>query len=123
VTYLFENQRICHSVGTVGIVGSKYEHCYFIHFKIFQVMPLIKFAIDKAKAENKTYLVAGNRVRLADVDNDSVAEKLFNAKVPGVSQVKIQAEELAVLPETEAEPILLSAAEPVAVAKPAAAKR
>lgn len=86
-------------------------------------MPLIKFAIDKAKAANSTYLVAGNRVRLADVDNDSIAEKLFNAKVSGVTLVQIEADEPAALPVAEPEPLVLPAAEPVAVAKTTTAKK
>jgi uncharacterized protein YunC (DUF1805 family) len=48
-------------------------------------MPLLKYAIDRNAAKGKYYLVAGNRVHLADVGTDSVAEKLFNAKVKGVS--------------------------------------
>jgi len=86
-------------------------------------MPLIKFAIDKAKAANRTYLVAGNRVRLAEVDNDSVAEKLFNAKVPGVSQVPTAPEVLLVEPVAATEPAALPAPEPVAVTKSATAKK
>jgi hypothetical protein len=74
-------------VGTVGIEGSIFQCQFFISSQNFNVMSLIKFAIDKSIAQNKTYLVGGNRVRLADVDNDSIAEKLFNAKVKGVSQV------------------------------------
>ena len=86
-------------------------------------MPLIKFAIDKATAGNRTYLVAGNRVRLVDVDSDSVAEKLFNAKVPGVSLVPTAPEVLLVEPVAETEPAALPAAEPVAVTKPATARK
>ena len=61
-------------------------------------MALIKFVIDKNFA-NKHYLVAGNRIRLADVDNDAVAEKLFNAKVKGVSLMEV-VQPAAQLPES-----------------------
>lgn len=64
-------------------------------------MALIKFKIDKNIAENKHYLVAGNRVRMADIDSDSVAEKLFNANVKGVSLVEI----VQPIAEVQVEPI------------------
>ena len=86
-------------------------------------MPLIKFSIDKSEAGNSTYLVAGNRVRLADVDNDLVAEKLFNAKVPGVSLVQIPVVEPGDLKVAEPEQFVLPAAEPVAATKSATAKK
>jgi hypothetical protein len=74
---------------------------------------LVKYNIDKNIAANKHYLVAGNRIRLADVDTDAVAEKLFNANVKGVSLAEV------------AQPILEVAVEPVTevVAKPAAPKK
>lgn len=52
-------------------------------------MPLSKFKIDQAIAKNQYYLVGGNRVHLAEVDSDLVAEKLFKAGVAGVSQVEV----------------------------------
>lgn len=52
-------------------------------------MPLTKFKIDKEVANNQYYLVGGNRVHLAEVDSDLVAEKLFKAGIAGVSQIEI----------------------------------
>ena len=48
-------------------------------------MPLTKYKIDKEKTKGQYFLVGGNRVHLAEVDSDLVAEKLFKAKIPGVS--------------------------------------
>ena len=51
-------------------------------------MPLTKFKIDQAIAANQYYLVGGNRVHLAEVDSDLVAEKLFKAGIAGVTQIE-----------------------------------
>lgn|GEM_PF-4446752 len=94
-------------VGTVGIEGSIYQCQFIIPSQNFKIMPLTKYSINKEIAKGKYYLVAGNRVHLADVDNDSIAEKLFNAKVKGVSLAETIIEtpviEAAIVPEPLAE--------------------
>jgi len=76
-------------------------------------MPLTKYKIDKEVAANQYYLVGGNRIHLAEVDGDLVAEKLFKAGIAGVSQV----EAAPASPVAEAEPAVLPEAEAPVVKK------
>jgi hypothetical protein len=79
-------------------------------------MSLTKYKIDKAKATGQYYLVGGNRVHLAEVESDLVAEKLFKAGIPGVTQIEA-AQPVAEIPAETAEPAVETPAEPVAKPK------